>query len=188
MTGAEAQDLRALGHELAGARQSPWEPPCIADAFSLPREGQLTLTMQAWIELAKIRCPLLAGLEFATDAEVVAAGAVFRRDLSRADAETLGQIAYAIHRAVQHAFSLQLAMQPPEGMEQADDGGGGFGAWLPIWAFLVAQCKLSLADAAAMPVAQVLALIAAHRANQGWTVSGTPYAFREVLAGEVTRG
>ena len=44
-------DLRRLGEELAGALQSPWEPACIARAFSTPAEGELALTMQRWIDL-----------------------------------------------------------------------------------------------------------------------------------------
>lgn len=179
MNDAAINDLRALGEELAGALHSGWEPACLVRAFATPRAGELTLTMQQWMDLEARRSPLLTGRLPETAAELAAAAAVFALAFDGLTAEEAVDCGREMLAACDRAFATALAMRAPrteDGSEMAD----GFGTWLPLWAFLVSQCGLSPRDAGALPVKHAYALMAATRRNQGWQCAGTPYALREI--------
>lgn len=179
LTTEQEAELRALSAELAARQTSPWQPACIAAAFATPRPGELVLTMQQWIDLEAIRSPLLVG-ELPQIVDLEQATVIFGLDLSVLTAEEMLHVAEGMLDAVQDAFAMGCSMRPPEGGEGSDQG---FGSWLPIMAFLVVQGGLSFFEAAALPVRKALPLIAAHRKNEGWQVSDTPYALRH-LEGE----
>jgi len=180
MTETEEQDLRALGAAIAKAEQSPWEPRCVCKAFA-SAPGALVLTLQGWIDLDAARSPLLEGKGIdADDAEgqLTAAVNAFGLGPLLTEPEDRDTLVEAMLDAVHAAFSTHLKMRcPGESRAQAP---GGFGKWLPILACLVAQLGMSRPEALATPVIQALALIAAHRSNQGWTVADLSYAQRDM--------
>lgn len=183
MQDAAINDLRRLGEELAGALQSPWEPACVARAFSTPAEGELALTLQQWIDLDAIRSPLLEGLLPETAEQLEAAAEIFALALDDLDPDEAAAIGGAMLRACGSAFATALPMRPPQaeaGSEMAD----GFGTWLPMWAFLVSQCGLAPDAANGLRVDRAYALMAATRRNQGWHCAGTPYAMRDAAEKE----
>jgi len=181
MTAEEEQNLRALGADLAGAEQSPWQPRVVCRAFArVP--GALVLTMQGWIDLEAARSPLLEGsLPDADDADGQLTRAVDAFGLGPLVAEPGERdlLVVAMLDAVFAAFETRLAMRAP-GPESSPLAPGGFGAWLPVLACLIAQLGMSRPDALATPVAQAFALIAAHRHNQGWHVTEATYAQRDI--------
>ena len=179
MDAADEQSLHALSAAIAGALRSPWEPRCVARAFVLCHApAAIVLTMQAWIDLDALRSELLQGGVPETFADLRAAAAVFGLDVEALTPEEGADVARAMQRACMEAFALSLPMQAPgaEGATEPD----GFGAWLPLYACLVTQCGLSLAEARSCPVGEAYALTAALRRNQGWTVAGEAYALRDV--------
>jgi hypothetical protein len=182
MTLEEENDLRALGDEMAGALQSPWEPWCVARAFATPAPGTIALTMQGWIDLEAIRSPLLR-LELPDHPqELEAAAHTFKMSIAALSPTDAMALALIMRRAVAAAFALALPMHPPGSSEgRARDG---FGAWLPLFAFLVAECGLDLAGALAARVDHAFALLAACRRNQGWEGGGLSYAERDVNQSE----
>lgn len=182
MTETEEQDLRALGEELAAAEQSRWEPRCVCRAFaSVP--GKLVLTMQGWIDLHAVCSPFLENrIPDGDDLEQQLSAAVDAFGLGPLEAtpEEAYRLGMAMLDAVNEAFTTQLRMHPPgESQPQAP---GGFGNFLPILACLIAQLGMSRRDALTTPVAQAFALIASHRSNQGWLVTGSTYTQRDLIA------
>jgi hypothetical protein len=182
MTEAQEQQLRSLAADLAAVEQSAWQPRCIARAFATPGAGALVFTMQTWIDLDACSSPLIEGrlpetAEQISDAvDAFACGPV---DLSAEEAVGLGVM---MRDAIDAAFGMSLPMNPP-----CDDGGGtmslsgGFGDWLPIYAALIAQLRMSRTDARSTPVGEAFALLAADKRNRGWMPSGASYAQRDVL-------
>jgi len=190
MTASEEQKLRALQADLAQAEQGKWEPRCVCDAFAT-NNGGLVLTMQGWIDLEAVKSPLLYyqlpdGED--TVAQLSAAVDAFRcGPLEKVKPESAVALGNAMIEAVREAFSLQIAMDPP-GKSQSRPP-GGFGRWLPIFACLIGQLKMSRFDALATPVKQAFGLIAAHRHNQGWLPATATYAQRDAaLETEATNG
>ena len=185
MTDLEEQELRDLAGEITGALHSTWEPACLARAFATPPRASIALTMQGWIDLDHLRSPLLLGRPFLAldDDAIMKTAEVFGLSFDDLNAEDIARCAIAIERAVADAFALGLEMRAPGGdaAAAADDG---FGAWLPVFAFLVAQCRIAPAEAMALRVDQAFALMAAVRRNQGWSVAGLPYALRDLEGGE----
>lgn len=170
-----------LPRDLAGAEQDPWQPRCIARAFATPREAVAVFTMQTWIDLDAARSPLLEGVLPQTGDGLDAAIDAFRCgpvDLTPEEAVGLGLM---MLDAIHAAFAMRLEVTPPGGDGDARSRGlaGGFGDWLPIYAALVAQLGLSIADANALPVGKALALLASHRRNCGWMPAGATYAQRD---------
>lgn len=170
-----------LAHQLAQAMHSPWEPRCVCAAFATPDPLALHLTMQGWIDLATIRSPLLVG-KMPAPGELDAAAAIFGLDLSEHTPAAACDAASGMLRAVNRAFSMRVQMEQPGALDETPEF-DGFGDWLPMWAFLVAQCGLSLADAREIRVDQAHALISTHRRNQGWLVVGVSYAARDIEEG-----
>lgn len=182
---AELEELRALSAEIAAAENSPWEPQCIARAFAPPRGGVL-FTMAEWLALSAVKSPLLQDAFPETADDLAAVGEVFRLDLEALTADELMAAVRGIKRAVNEAFAMSLPMSSP-GAEHGSQEEDGFGAWLPLWAFLVVQCGLSPDAALALGVGRAFALMAGTRRNQGWKTGGTPYAWRD-LEKEAARG
>lgn len=186
MTPEETAQLRELGEELSGAAHSPWEPRAVAEAFRRDDEEVFVLTMQAWIDLDAARSPILQGDLPEPDGAVLehyaAAFAAFGYTAATpgaCEAEELILLGQKMIAAVREGFSMALRMTPPGGAGTSPDR-GGFGTWLPLLACLKTQLGFSLTEAMSVPVKQAFALIAAHRANEGWTVAGEPYQYREV--------
>ena len=180
-------DLQALGADLAAAEASRWEPRCVAHAFAR-RPGALVFTMQGWIDLDYVQSPLLEGRLPDYDADPVewerqmeAAVDAFDLGCMELTAEEWAETGICMLDAIADAFAMSMGMVNPA----ADLGGAsapsGFGQWLPILACLISQIGMSRLEALATPVGQALALIAAHRSNQGWEPMGATYAQREAL-------
>lgn len=188
MDATAIDDLRRLGEELAGALHSPWEPACIARAFSTPAEGELALTMQQWIDLDAIRSPLLQGDLPKTAAQLEAAAEIFGLALDDLDPDEAAAIGGAMLRACGTAFATALPMRQPDSQLSTNNSqlSDGFGTWLAMWAFLVSQCGLAPDAACALRVDRAYALMAATRRNQGWECAGTPYALRDAAEKEDT--
>jgi len=179
MTEDEEQNLRALGDDLAAVAQSPWEPRCIARTFSTPAPDDVVFTMQHWIELERLRSPLLLGKipERIEDLEVAAA--VFGHNahlLSGTAAADLGEV---LRAAIAAQFALALPMRPMEGNAATEPD--GFGAWLPLFTFLLKDCHLAPTTARALPVGQAFALFAAAHRDEGWRPAQHTYAQRDTL-------
>lgn len=198
MEDAEAERLRELGRELAGALKSPWQPLAIAQAFASRGAGELQLTMQGWIDLEAARSPLLVQGKLETPEQIAAAFRAFDLDFdlaatieARPGFQTPPDDAVLIigvmRRVIAEAFAASLPMTPPGPAGEDADPFDGFGDWAPIFACLVAQCGITPAIALRLPVEQAFVLIAAHRHNQGWRTAGVPYALREAEDKE-TRG
>lgn len=177
MTETEEQDLHDLGEEIAGAMSGAWEPACLARAFATPGPDTVDLTMQGWIDLDRARSPLLMGRALETDEQLASSAAAFGLSVEVLNEEEKAECACLIDRAVQRAFATAMPMREPGA--QGSAAPDGFGAWLPMFAFLVAECHLAPDVATALRVDQAFALIAAARRNQGWMTAGTPYALRE---------
>jgi hypothetical protein len=184
MTAQDEQDLRELQAELLDVEVSPWEPRCVARAFRSV-VSPFVFTMQAWIDLDAAGSPfLLLQLPEAEDAlaafEVAfeAFGHVATTP-EACDDDELVLLGNKMILTIARGFSMRLKLSPPEGFEAAE-ADNGLGDWLPILACLKGQLDFSLAEALALDVGQAFALVAAHRCNQGWSVSGENYTLRDV--------
>ena len=173
-TDAEIEELRALQQEIAGAVTSAWEPRCIANAFASQGLGDVVMTMQNWIDLERVKSPILVGLPLETDDDLRKAAEIFGIPID-GDTDEVAHIAMAMERAAREAFAMSLKMRQPNAVEMS--GGDGFGTWLPTMAFLT-EGRMSWAEAAAFDVRRAFAVMAATRRNQGWDVAGVPYALR----------
>lgn len=183
MTPEEKAQLLEMGQDLTDAQTSPWEPLCLARAFATPADGTLVLTMQRWIDLEALRSPVLQGGFPETIEDCADAAAVFDLSLDGLSADDCARVGQAIARACVNAFAMALKMEHPEGSASLK-GDDGFGTWLPLWSFLVGECRMSPGDANALRVEQAYALLAGKRRNDGWIVAGTPYAMRDVSAAQ----
>jgi hypothetical protein len=183
MTETEEQQLRELGDDLAKANADTSEPRSIVRAFATSQKNHIALTMQNWIDLEAIRSPLLR-LQLPEHLEELELAAnVFRMSVRTLTVEAAISVARSIRRAVAEAFSLALPMRRANGAAGGSaSGGDGFGAWLPLFAFLISECGLDPATAHALRVDQAFALLAACRRNQGWQCTGANYAERETLS------
>jgi hypothetical protein len=183
MTDAEEKELRDWSTQIAGAEQQPWQPLLVSNAFSSRREFP-ALTMQGWIDLDAARSPFLHG-EWPEDADGIAgaladaARALKMPDGKWQSAWEAARLTLDVRRAVNEAFSTVLRMRPP-GEAAPDRGDDGLGNWLPVLACLISQLRMSESAALGLPVARAFALIAGHRFNEGWTVTGENYRLREV--------
>ncbi|HSI10719.1 MAG TPA: hypothetical protein VK961_01685 [Chthoniobacter sp.] len=180
MTAAEEEQLSELSKDLAKASADPAEPRSIVRAFATPQEEHIALTMQNWIDLESIRSPLLH-LRLPDDLEELERAAnVFRMSVRALSSKAAVLVARGIRRAIAEAFSLALPMRRGGSTAVADSSvGDGFGAWLPLFAFLVAECGLDPHAARELRVDQAFALLAACRRNQGWEPRGVSYAQRD---------
>ena len=180
MTETEEQLLRELGNDLAIASADTPEPRSIVRAFTTPSKNHVALTMQNWIDLESIRSPLLRlALPEHLD-ELELAANVFRMSIRTLPVDAAILIANAMRRAVAEALSMALPMQRDgDSGSTAEDG---FGAWLPLLAFLVAECGIDLTAARDLRVDQAFALLAARRRNQGWRCAGATYGQRDAVA------
>ncbi len=193
-------DLDAFAEEVAAAAQSPWQPRCIAAAFSVQggahRVGRLTLqplTMQGWIDLDAARSWYLGGTpdpepgdtarleQLAQVVSVLAGEPVSVVELLARKPDE----AIALHEAAQAilnaATSTMLSMRPPVERRESHGGGDdGFGVWLIVLGSLIAEVGLTRAEALATPVAQAHALIATVRRANGWRVSGGGYKMKNL--------
>lgn len=179
---AEMQMLCDEVNLIAEVENSPWEPRCIAVAFA-PSARTFVLTMQSWIALDAIQSPVLLGSAPETQGELVLAMGAFGLEATEPlTPEEAAVLAADMCEAVALGFSTVMPMRPDEGSSSTPHD--GFGRWLPIFACLVVQCGLSIAEANALPVAQAHALLAAMRRNQGWREIGTPYNLRDMEGAE----
>jgi len=184
MTEAEENDLRAMSDDLAKAAENLAEPRCVARAFATPAENQIVLTMQNWIDLEALRSPLLR-LELPEPPDTLEAAArVFALTIHGLTPKEALLVAGAMRRATAGAFAMALPMRRPGVAEGGGDD--GFGAWLPLFAFLISECGLDAASARALPVDQAFALLAACRRNQGWECADVSYARRDVVERNAT--
>ncbi|MGA3169470.1 MAG: hypothetical protein ABSE62_00500 [Chthoniobacteraceae bacterium] len=191
---AEEEDglagLRELQAQLAGTAQSPWQPRCVARAFRTPAASHaFVFTMQAWIDLDAVQSPFLLeelpdpdlGHEAIIRAFEEAFAAFGHTSTTPAECAPfeLALLGKSMIRVIRQGFAMRLRMNPPKGMES---GGGddGFGDWLPVMACLKAQLYFGWEEALAMHVERALAVVNAHRRNEGWTPAETPYALRDV--------
>jgi len=181
----DERELVEASQALAAAQASPWQPRCIARAFARPRPGEVAFTMQAWIDLDAAQSPLLVGEAPATAEGLDAAFAAFGLAHEELTPEETVAVVRALLRAIDAGFAAALRMQPP-GESTSPAGDDGFGDWAPIFACLVVQCRLSLAEARALRVDAAHILMATMRRNERWTVSGVPYALRDLE--EASRG
>ena len=172
-------DLQTLGSEVAGALQSAREPGCVVRAFASPLPGTIVVTMQRWMDLEAVGSPIVAGCALETDDDLHKTAAIFELNLTELDAEAVARCAIAMERAGLEMYALTLKMRQPGATGGALDD--GCGTWLPLMAFLLAECHVGYAEAQQMPVTRAFGLMAAVRRNQGWDVVGEPYAMREVV-------
>lgn len=180
-TANEDAQLRELSEDLARAGQSAADPRCIALCFCTPAEGELRLTMQQWIDLEAISSPVLQQQIPEHPDELERAANVFGLSIRDLDpGEAIG-IADRLIDSVKRAFGMCLGMQQPgDSPSAAPDG---FGLWLPVFVFLIAECGCSPVTARQVPVGEAFALLAGRRRNQGWEPKGETYAQRDVLQG-----
>ena len=180
LTAEDLADLRAMGEEYAGAMASPWNPLCVAQAFRTPAKGELTMTMQTWIDLEAIRSPLAQEQWPETVAQIEAAAEVFGLTCEGVTPEEAADMVSAMLRAVREAFSMALGMKQPDTEAEYTARDDGFGSWLPIYTCMVTELGLSRAEARQTPVKEAYAMLAAYRRNQGWHTAGVPYALRDL--------
>lgn len=185
LSAEERANLLAMASDLGAAQTSPWEPACIARAFASPRVDELQFTMQAWIDLAAVRSPLLDGKLPANEKEVTEAYAAFGLVLG-ADPDEAYTLIQVMERLIAEGFSAALGMRPEGASEERDND--GFGTWLPLFACLVAQCGIAPSEVRRLKVAEAMMLAAGLRHNQSWRVAGTPYALRDIAGKEDEHG
>jgi hypothetical protein len=186
----EMARLRAFSAELAGAEVSPWQPRCVVRAFGLRGRGEVEFTMARWLELEKLRSPVLQ-LEYPETVEAIEATLrVFGLSAALgAEDEPEEQLAPedsylamgAIIREIGESFALGLKMQPrlAQGETLLEPPQNGMGAWLTTYAALISQCHQSRREAKEWRVGEALAVLCGMRANQGWTVVDETYAQRD---------
>ncbi len=184
MTAEDEQDLRDMQAELVATERSPWEPRCVARAFRTG-ESPFVFTMQTWIDLDAATSPFLLGRlpddkDYLAQFEVAfsAFGHVATTP-EACDEEELVLLGNKMILTIARGFSMRLNLTPPEGFEAAG-ANNGIGEWLPILACLKGQLDFSLAEALSLDVGQAFGLLAGHRCNQGWSVSGENYSLRDV--------
>lgn len=185
MTEQDANDLRALGMELAEAARSPWEPRCVAAAFSR-HAGPWVFRMQTWVDLEAVQSPFLLG----EMPEAEEALYHFRKAFEafgyegttpeECDAEGLLLLGARMVQAISNGFAMRVPVAPAERDMASTSSDEGLGEFLPILACLVTQMGFRLDDALQLPVGRAFALIVAHRVNQGWRVTGESYATRDI--------
>lgn len=176
---SEIETLKAMGMDLSGALHSDFEPGCVALVFSRFGDRQAGFTMQRWIDLSAVLSPLLSTGVLESDADLLAAADIFEMDVKDATDEDKALCALGMERMVREGFAMALKMTQPDAVEGRGDE--GFGAWLPMYAFLI-RCGFSDAEARGYEVGQAFALMAATRSNEGWNVAGVKYALRDVAS------
>ena len=137
--------------------------------------------MQCWIDLEAMRSSLLRLEAPAQVEDLERAARVFALSLAGMSPEEAAHVWRAMRRTVTEAFTLALPMQRPGGAVRA--GKDGFGAWLPVLAFLVVEGGIDPTTARKMRVDHAFALLAACRRNQGWECTAASYAQRDALNG-----
>lgn len=184
MNDNDLRDLQEFQEELLEAERSPWQPGCVSEAF-FSEQSPFVLTMQVWTDLEKMKSPfLLAQLPDAENAiekfeEAFRAFGHWETKPENCDPEELILLGRMMIRSICNAFAMRLRLEPPEGCKSVT-GNNGLGNFLPLLACLTSQLGLSVSDALALPVARAYALVAAHRCNEGWSVSGETYANMDV--------
>lgn len=177
-TPEELEQLRVLSRKVAGVERSAFEPACVSRAFGTPRPGEVALTMQGWFDLSRSRSPLLEREAPLTKEDIDAAFAAFELEWVDLTEQELSDAVDGMLLACEDAWSAGLEMTPPK--DSGEAGNDGFGDALVTLACLIGQLHVPYGQALRMPVRQAFMLIAAHRRNQGWVVTGTPYAVREM--------
>lgn len=184
MNDDDLRDLREFQEELLKAESSQWQPECVSEAF-FSEPGPFVLTMQAWIDLERMKSPFLfAQLPDAEDAlekfEMAFRAFGYRETMpENCDAEELLLLGQMMISSICSAFAMARRLEPPEGSKLAA-GENGLGNWLPLLACMKSQLGFTVDDALALPVAKAYALVVAHRCNEGWRVAGETYANRDV--------
>ncbi len=180
----DLKDLREMQSELLAVESSFWQPRCVSRTF-WSCEEPFVFTMQAWIDLDAIQSPFLLG-ELPPPEEAIwhfqeafAAFGHWQTTPDACDPEELILLGRKMIAAISEGFSMRVKLSPPEGRQSAA-GENGLGDWLPIMACLKSQLMFSLAEIEALPVGKAFALLAAHRCNEGWSVSSETYAMRDI--------
>ena len=189
-TEEEWRETRELSEEIVARENSPWQPQCIADAFACDLNApapRFVLTLQRWINLERVRSPVLNGIY---PPEIEDLEKALRAFDYAGESELLikewVQLAGEMVEACKRGFSTMLGMKPKD--SQATNERDGFGGWAPMFACLVTQAGLTPSTALCMPVEQANILIAAMRRNQGWVEVGEPYNLRGMLKSEDAKG
>lgn len=181
----DEQDLRELQEEIIAADVSLWEPRCVASCFAR-KDTPFDFTMQAWIDLDAVKSPFLLGkLPEAENVlvqfqEAFAAFGHIDTTPEACDAEDLILLGRLIITLIEEAFAMRIKLAPPEGRRTTEKGSTGIGGWVALLACLKTQLGFSLDEALSFNVGKAFALIAAHRCNDGWNVSGETYAQRDI--------
>ncbi|MEO7933203.1 MAG: hypothetical protein ABIT76_08610 [Chthoniobacterales bacterium] len=180
---ADAQ-LLEMSAELAALESAPWEPVCVSEAFARRGPDALVFTMQGWIDLEKMKSPLLRGELPDDDEEAAFAAAIaaFEVDLV-SDATDLAAavvIMEGMIAEINAAFAMSLRVRQADAGIEIEAPEPGIGHWLAIYAALVSQLGLTPAEAKRSPVCEAFALLAGHRVNQRWTIVGPSYRDREI--------
>jgi hypothetical protein len=191
----QLKGLRELQEQLAGTARSPWQPRCVARAFRSPEADDrhqisqaFVFTMQTWIDLDAVQSPFLLeelpdpdlGHEAVISAFEEAFAAFGHTGTTPAECAPfqLVLLGKSMIRVIRQGFAMRLRMNPPKGFESSAGSDDGFGDWLPVMACLKAQLYFGWEEALAMQVERALAVVNAHRRNEGWTPAETPYALR----------
>ena len=175
--------MQEMSGEDAGKETSQWQPACICNAFA--SDGNVSpprfvLTMQTWINLERVKSPVLNGYA-PDDLDDLqnALRAFYYNGPTELTFEEWAVLAGEMADACVRGFSTRLGMKPKDaGSEFVRHG---FGGWAPLFACLVTQAGRGLAEALSMPVEQANILVAAMRLNQGWEEAGEPYRQREAV-------
>lgn len=183
----DMEDLREMQAELVATEESPWQPRCVGRAFcSDAVAGEFVFSMQVWIDLDAMQSPFLLGeipeveVAWVEFEKAFRAFGYFGTTPEACDPEGLVLIGRKMIGVIAEGFAMRVPLDVPEGSSAVKVAANGFGDWLPLLTCLKSQMGFGWAEALELPVGQVYALIAAHRCNEGWSVSGETYALRDV--------
>lgn len=184
---ATIEELKAESAELAKAAASRWEPLCVARQFARSEEPEFCFTMQGWVDLEAVRSPLLEGLLPQEDVAEHLAAALAAFGLPRVAAGNMEPAAavemlQAMRDEIIAGFAMAVKMSPIPGTPAPRKALHGMGQWLPVYACLVTQCRLSPDEALNLRVGRAFALISGMRINEGRDPEGASYAERDALA------
>lgn len=178
-------EIEELSAEILAAKSSPWEPWPIVRAWRSLRPGEISFTMQEWIDLEAIRSPLLRGELPASIEELAESAEILGCAVGGLEGEEAVHLANVLLQTVRKAFAAALPMQHDDAAPAHSDG---FGDWLPLLTFLITECGMAPAVALALRVEAAFTLLATKRSNDGWRPKGAPYALRAIGSGHASEG
>jgi len=188
----EIKDLDEASERLAAARsRSGVTPRTVVRAFS--QEGALpAITFRMWMDLEALDSPFTGcskegEIKIACLAETL--GVVLGWDVRLEELmeifepEMCASLWKRLDTHIGESFAPMLRMYPPGTTQPSgtDRDGNGIGWWASLLAGLMETFSLSREEALDTPIAQAFVLIAAHRHNNGWKVSGPTWADKETI-------